>query len=210
MRWRDAPVTMAAMFDAATFAALLKRVRAGEQDAAAELVRQYEPLIRHEVRLRLEDQRLRRTLDSMDICQSVLASFFMRAAVGEYDLQEPEELVRLLVTMTRNKVASASRKQYRQKRDQRRMEVDDSQRLAGVAGVDLTASQVVSGRELVDHARGLFRGDERQIADLRANGAVVGGDRRAIGGTAQARRVQYSRAVARVAQELGLNEEGSE
>src|SRR5262249_31237363 len=50
----------------------LRRVRAGERAAAAELVRRYEPQIRLEVRLRLRDRRLRRLFDSTDICQSVL------------------------------------------------------------------------------------------------------------------------------------------
>ncbi len=38
-----------------------------------------------EVRLHLEDSRLSRSLDSVDVSQSVLASFFVRAAAGEYD-----------------------------------------------------------------------------------------------------------------------------
>jgi len=53
----------------------------GSLGTALELVREYEPLIRREVRLHLEDQRLARLFDSMDICQSVLASFFLRTAV---------------------------------------------------------------------------------------------------------------------------------
>ena len=56
----------------------IRRVRAGDEQAAAELVRRYEPLIRREVRFQLEDRRLCRVFDSMDICQSVLASFFVR------------------------------------------------------------------------------------------------------------------------------------
>jgi hypothetical protein len=41
------------------FRELIRRVRAGDQDAAAELVRQYEPTIRRVVRVRLTDTRLR-------------------------------------------------------------------------------------------------------------------------------------------------------
>ena len=78
------------MFDAPTFDELIRRVRAGDQDAAAELVRRYEPAIRRAVRFRLADARLGTLLDSMDICQSVLASFFVRAASGQYELETPE------------------------------------------------------------------------------------------------------------------------
>ena len=54
-----------------------------------ELVRDFEPAIRMEVHCRLRDQRLRRAFDSLDICQSVLASFFVRAASGQYELDTP-------------------------------------------------------------------------------------------------------------------------
>src|SRR5947209_1299085 len=102
------------------FTDFLRRIRAGDQHAAAELVRRYEPLIRREVRLHLEDSRLGRLFDSMDVCQSVLASFFLRTAAGEYDLDRPDQLIGLLVTMARNKLASAARRQTQQKRDHRR------------------------------------------------------------------------------------------
>ena len=103
-----------------TFADFVARIRAGDEQAAAELVRQFEPLIRREIRMQLDDHRLSRLFDSMDICQSVLASFFLRTAAGEYDLERPEQLVGLLVTMARNKLASAARRENRECRDHRR------------------------------------------------------------------------------------------
>src|SRR5262245_16706389 len=108
------------MADDDTFADFLRRVRAGDEQAAADLVRRYESAVRIEVRMRLADSRLRRVLDTMDICQSVLASFFLRAAAGAYDLERPEQLVRLLVTIARNKVAHQARRQRAQRRDRRR------------------------------------------------------------------------------------------
>src|SRR3954454_383646 len=108
------------MPDPSPFAEVVARVRAGAARAAEELVRRYEPLIRREVRLRLEDRRLARLFDSMDVCQAVLASFFVRAAGGGYELDAPEQLVGLLVKMARNKLAAAARKAPRQRRDHRR------------------------------------------------------------------------------------------
>src|SRR5437764_14469760 len=83
-----------------------RRLRAGDEQAAAEFVRRYEPVIRSRVRvwLRMQDARLRRLFDSMDICQSVFASFFVRAALGQYDLDDPSRLVALLVQMARHKL----------------------------------------------------------------------------------------------------------
>ena len=65
-----------------SFVDLMRRVRAGDEQASAELVRRYEPAIRVAIHVRLNDSGLRRLLDSMDICQSVLGNFFARAASG--------------------------------------------------------------------------------------------------------------------------------
>jgi hypothetical protein len=62
-----------------------------------------------EVRRRLNDPSLYPLFDSMDICQSVLASFFLRAAAGEYDLDGPAQLLRLLVGIARNGGSVADR-----------------------------------------------------------------------------------------------------
>src|ERR1700674_446641 len=92
------------------FDVLIRRVRAGDEAAAAELVRGYEPIMRRFVRVRLAGSRLRRLFDSIDICQEVLGSFFARAARGQYDLDSPEGLLSLLVAMARKKVAMKARR----------------------------------------------------------------------------------------------------
>src|SRR4051794_19786389 len=104
-----------------SFEELIARVRSGDQNAATDLVRRYEPEIRREVRFLLRDPFLRRSFDSMDICQSVMGSFFLRAALGEYSIDKPEDLIRLLISMTRNKVIDATRRQRAQRRDHRRV-----------------------------------------------------------------------------------------
>lgn len=94
------------MLSTVAFDELMCRVQAGDADAAAELVHEYESDIRLEVRVRLRVQngRVRRMLDSMDITQSVLASFFAGVAVGRIAPQHPQQLLALLVTMARNKL----------------------------------------------------------------------------------------------------------
>ena len=47
-------------------------VRAGDEQAVAELVRRYEPYLRQGVRVRLNDPCLRRVFDSLDACQLVV------------------------------------------------------------------------------------------------------------------------------------------
>lgn len=185
---------------------LMKRIREGDQDAAAALVKQYEPLIRRMVRLRIEDERLSRVFESMDVCQSVLGSFFVRAAMGQFDVQEPGQLVNLLITMTKNKVASAARKEYRQKRDRRRVSDADSQQLDRVVADADTPSVVLGGQELIDQARARMRDDERQISQLRSAGCSWEEVAEKMGGTAQARRVQFMRTASRIMAELGIDD----
>src|SRR5262249_22716885 len=129
------------MPDEPPFSDLLRRVRAGDAEAAAQLVGTYEPEIRRAVRVRLTDPRLRRTLDAMYICQSLLANFFVRAAAGQFDLQEPKQLLKLLVRMAHNKVLNHVRYQHAARRDGRRAEASPDA-LASVAGSEETPSQI--------------------------------------------------------------------
>src|SRR5262249_54082325 len=159
---------------------------AGDEQAAAELVRRYESAIRVEVRMRLADSRLRRVFDSMDLCQSVLASFFVRAAAGQYDLDRPQQLVRLLVTIARNKVAYQARRHHARRRDQRR-NVEAQAEGWEPAGAEPSPSRIVSGRELLAELRQRLTPEELRLADLRAAGQQWAEIATALGGTAQAR-----------------------
>jgi RNA polymerase sigma-70 factor (ECF subfamily) len=195
------------MAEDSTFAEFLRRVRAGDEQAATELVHRYESAVRVEVRMRLADSRLRRVFDSMDLCQSVLASFFVRAAAGQYELERPEQLVRLLVTIARNKVAYQARRQQAARRDQRRdVGLDTPGREP--AGTEPSPSRVASGRELLAELRRRLTPDERRVADLRAEGRQWNEIAAALGGTAQARRRQLSRALDRVVEQVGLEGPG--
>jgi RNA polymerase sigma factor (sigma-70 family) len=189
------------------FATLIARIRAGEERAATDLVTRYEPEIRREVRFLLRDPFLRRTFDSMDICQSVMGSFFLRAALGEYDLDRPEDLIRLLIRMTRNKVVDATRRQRAQRRDHRRA---TSIETIEIEAVTPTPSQVAEGREMLAAFRGRLNDEERRLADLRSHGQEWNDIAREMGGTPDARRKQLTRAIARVSSELGLDEPDDE
>src|SRR4051794_17038794 len=100
----------------------MRRVRQGDGEAASRLVRDYETLLRREIRtwLRRRPPQLRRAFDSLDVCQAVLATFFTHAATGTHDLESPEQLVGLLLGIARNKLAHAARQEQAQRRDVRR------------------------------------------------------------------------------------------
>jgi RNA polymerase sigma-70 factor (ECF subfamily) len=195
--------------DDTNFADFLRRIRAGDEQAAAELVRRYGWAIRVAVRKRLGDARLRRVLDSMDVCQSVLADFFVRAAAGQYDLERPDQLVRLLVAIARNKTAYEARRHHAGTRDLRRDEALDAGAWEPV-GSEPSPSRVASGRELLAEFRRRLAPEELRVADLRAEGREWAEIAATLGGTVEARRKQLARALDRVTSQLDLGGRGDE
>ena len=187
-----------------SFDEFIKRVGNGDEEAAARLVRDFEPVVRRVLRARLRNGRAQSEFDSMDICQSVLATFFVRASAGEYDLKEPDELIKLLLTMTRNKLAEKMRRQHRLRRDSRRT-VGGVEELP-LAGQGPTPSSVVAGKELLEQVRQRLSEEERQLLELRSQGLSWGEIATSLGGTAGARRNQLARALDRVAVELQIDE----
>lgn len=184
------------------FADFVRRLRSGDASAAESLVRQYESAIRVVLKARLTDPAVRRQLDAEDVCQSVLASFFLRAASGQYDLDEPAQLTALLMAMARNKLAEQRRKAHRQRRDGRRqeplIEADD------VAESGAGPATLVANRDLLERLRARLSPEERELADRRSRGEEWAAIAAALGGTAQGRRKQLERALDRALAELGL------
>jgi RNA polymerase sigma-70 factor (ECF subfamily) len=198
------------MCENAGFADFIRRIRAGDDQAARELVQLYEPVIRREVRLRLRDQRLASRFDWTDICQSVMASFFVRAAAGQYDLEQPDHLLRLLVMMTRNKLAQQVRRHSAGRRDYRRLEARNPAYLDGRSAVVPSPSRLVAGRELLEEFRRRLSEEERLLADLRAQGCEWAEIATRLGGTADACRKQLARAIDRVEHQLAGSEIGDD
>jgi DNA-directed RNA polymerase specialized sigma24 family protein len=182
------------------FRALLDRVRHNDEDAIAELVRRYEPEIRAMVRtwLRPYEVQLRKVFDSADICQSVLAWFFLKNATQRYDLSCPDNLRRLLQVMVRNRVFYRVRGNKHESRWQPM--VDD------VGGRVPPPDQVVSDREIVDKIFARFSAEEADMARRRINGASWEDISIALGGTPDGRRMQMARAASRLARELAPSE----
>lgn len=193
------------MLEESAFRDLVRRVRARDERAAAELVERYEPAIRRAARVQLTDARLRRILDSTDISQSVLASFFARAALGQYELDKPQQLLRLLVAMTQKKVAFQARMQYAARRDIRRTEAcGPSADLIAARGS--SPSQQVAWRELLEKFRERLTDDERWLVDQRALSRDWDQIAVELGATPDALRKRLARALDRVAHQLRLDE----
>jgi RNA polymerase sigma-70 factor (ECF subfamily) len=193
------------MSEASDFEDLIRRVRAGDEAAAAELVRRYEPAIRRAVRIRLADTRLARAFDSMDVCQSVLASFFVRAALGQYELDTPDQLLKLLAAMVRHKLADQVDRERAECRDNRRVE-EGSAETREVVSAASSPSRQVAARELLQEVQRRLSPEERQLVELRNQGLDWAAIAARLGGSPGALRKRLARATERLAQELGLDE----
>lgn len=191
------------MADDPDFAVFLRRIRDGDDRAAEELVRRFEPMIRREVRMRIGDKRLRRAFDSVDVSQSVLANFLSQAAKGRYELEGPEQLMRLLMTMTRHRLVSRARRERRLVRDVRRSAAEPGI-LEGVVDSRPSPSEIVSRKEQWEVLKSSLSDEELQIVDLRLAGDSWDGVAARLGGTGPARRMQLSRCLDRVQRQIKL------
>jgi RNA polymerase sigma-70 factor (ECF subfamily) len=152
---------------------------------------------------------LRRLCDSLDICQVVLGKFFVTAALGQFDLDSPDDLVKLLSTMARNEVLKEQRRQQAARRDQRRdaagQATEEKVRAPGA-----TPSQEAAAAELFQEVQRRLTAEERQLAAWRQEGRDWSAIAADLGAQPEALRKKLSRAISRVMQELGLEEAGDE
>jgi RNA polymerase sigma factor (sigma-70 family) len=187
------------------FHELMRRVRSGDSAAALELVSRFEPVVRRAVRSRLRDSALRREFDSMDVCQSVLGNFFVRVAAGQFELGQPGQLVALLVTMARNKLATQARRPH----FTRRLDGNPTASTSAendVADPGPSPSRHAEHRDLLHEVLRRLSEAERRLAEERARGRSWDEIAAAVGGNPDALRKQLTRALDRVTQELNLND----
>jgi len=192
------------MADASEFPELIRRVQTGDQAAATELVRRYEPEVRRFVRYRLADSCLRRFLDSLDICQSVFAKFFVQLQQGRLELSDPRQLYKLLYLMAGSKLQDHLRKRLAQRRAGSARETTDGLALATVADRTPGPVDLSAWRDLLAVFREYLPEPEQALLDQ----WLLGHDWTALaagaGTSPEAVRKRLSRAIDRAAEELGL------
>lgn len=94
---------------------LVRLVRSGEQEAATDLyVRYSDRLLK--LAKRNTNPNLATRFDPEDVVQSVFRSFFRRVSRGAYDVPPGEELWRLLLVLSLNKVRALAKYHRAQKR----------------------------------------------------------------------------------------------
>jgi len=151
---------------------LLRRFRGGQPDAATELYLRYAERLRALAAGQCAPD-LAPRMDPDDIVQSVFRTFFRRAARGQYDVPEGEDLWKLFMIIALHKIRSAATFHRAAKRDVRATatgltDVPPGQQLAAPDEMALTTLRLV-----IDELLGALPPSMRAIVELRVEGHEV-------------------------------------
>jgi RNA polymerase sigma-70 factor (ECF subfamily) len=140
---------------------LVRRLKAGDQRAAAELFASYARRL-----AALADQHLSRRLaarvEAEDVVQSVFRTFFRRNSRGEFQINSRDQLWRLLVTITLRKVRVTGRRHTARVRDVRAQAEGDDWLHEAVAR-EPSAEEAAALLDQIEH---LLRGLPAVFAEL--------------------------------------------
>jgi len=186
------------------FEDLLQRVRAGDDAATTDLFHRYEAHVKRIVGALMRIDSVRRGADPSDIYQSVMASFFIRVALGQYDISRPDQLKALLTTIAKHKLADLARSPAS------RISVVriSAPGLSGVEPADPAkdpASQIM-WKELHQKVRDRFTDAERVVSDLRLMGYSWEEVGAKLGERADTVRMRLERGSKRIGREMNLEE----
>jgi DNA-directed RNA polymerase specialized sigma24 family protein len=134
----------------------------------------------------------------------VLAKFFLHKLASRCQLDDADQLTRLLVRMARNKVRDALRK-LRARRSGKRLEQADADAVVhNLANGDSTPSTIVASQELLQHIHLRLSDDEKSLAQMRLLGLDWLAIAAHVGRSPDALRKKLARALDRVKRELEL------
>jgi RNA polymerase sigma-70 factor (ECF subfamily) len=150
---------------------VLDRIRAGDEDAARELLWRYESEVRLVVRRQLP-RLLRSRFDSLDFLQSVWGDFFQRVRAGPTEFHDARHLVGFLARAAKNKVIDQYRRAASQKGDMHREEpiFSEAGRPRELPDRGDSPSALAEAREAFDRLLGLLPEERRQVIELKAQG----------------------------------------
>lgn len=191
--------------DDITFQTRVQAARSGDKAAAADLFREYQPELQRYIRFRLTHREIRRFVDSFDICQSVLAAFFVHLKSGQIDnIVNPAQLFGLLNVMAQNKIKDKVRYHGAARRNNGTAHERMSIEMLDVPSSDPDPHYMAAGREILSIVREQVRPQDREALELWLSGNGWTQIASTLGGTPDARRKQVERSIEHVAQKLGV------
>jgi RNA polymerase sigma-70 factor (ECF subfamily) len=158
--------------EASSDRSLLRRFRGGQPDAATQLYLRYAERLRALAAGQFAPD-LAPRVDPEDIVQSVFRTFFRRAALGQYDVPEGEELWKLFLVIALHKIRSTAASHRAAKRDVRATVTGLPDMPAGrqLAAPDETALTAL--RLVIDEMLDGLPSSMRAIVELRVEGHEV-------------------------------------
>jgi len=160
-----------------SFHDLVSRLHRGDSSAAEEVFRRFAGRLIGLARQRLREQ-VRSKVDPEDVMQSVLKSFFLRYADGQYELENWDSLWSLLTLITLRKCGYKQRHFRAARRDVRRevaarpSEEDSGDRWQAIAREPSPAEAAVLA-ETVEHLLHGLDERDRGILELRLQGETA-------------------------------------
>jgi len=146
--------------------------RAGDESAARQLFDRYVDQLIALARRRIS-QRLAGRIDAEDIVQSVFRTFFQRARKGQFQIEEPDDLCKLLARITVHKTFRQIAHHKRAKRDagQETAQTDDSQEmLMAILTGEPTPEEATAFLDQLEHFFTKLDPRARQIIEMRMKG----------------------------------------
>jgi RNA polymerase sigma-70 factor (ECF subfamily) len=146
--------------------------RAGDEDAARQIVERYVDRLVALARQRLSP-RLARRFDPEDVLQSVFRTFFDRARAGQFHVEGPDDLCKLLTRITIHKTFRQVAFHRAAKRTPEREAVQDADNGPDILELLDREPSPAEANLFVDQLEGLLkeiRPDDRQILEMRLLG----------------------------------------
>ncbi len=149
----------------------LKRIQAGDESAARELLGRFEAEVRLVVRRQLP-RLLRSRFDSLDFLQSVWGSFFRRMRTAPTEFEDSRHLVAFLARAAKNKVIDEYRRAASRKHDMHREEPlwGDGRRPNDLPDPIDSPSEVAQAHEVFVRLQELMPAERRTILEMKAEG----------------------------------------
>ena len=154
---------------------LLEKLSAGDDDAAEEAFRAYEPYLRKVVR-RLLPGRMRQKFDSLDVVQSVYGDVLAAFRAGGMRFTTAAQLRAFLIRATRNRFID----RVRQHRTAARLEQPIADEAGGATARGMPASRLprpseaAAADELWERLLALCPTEHHELLRLRRRGATAG------------------------------------
>lgn len=186
------------LLEQADFSRLVDGARANNGRSFAELVCFFEPDVRRMLEARLRGSALGRVVDAGDIWQAVLLRFYQHIERGGLELPDPTHLLHLLQEMARNELRDQARYVHRQRRDLDRQSSGGERALGALADAHPSPEQLAEEHDLVCNALSCLHRHERDLALGWAEGKGWEELAREQGGTPEAARKCFDRAMARL------------